>query len=307
MQKTIYPINYTPIKESLRDPFSCYANDLPRNLKHCLVHMYADDVQIYLGTTINSLDESVSKVNADLENVHIWASSNGLCLNPSKSKCLIIHGRTRKNTFDANVVINGQRIEIVHSAKNLGIMLNYNLTWSSHINSAVGATYGKLRSLWATQAFTPKRIRILLAKSVLMPSLLYGCELFSCCDSVSTKRLKLIFNNICRYVYGVRKYEHISPFSTKLYGVSFENLLKIRTLSLLQKVVFTKSPSYLFEKLSFARSNRGNILIPLRHRTLVSDWHFFIHSIRLWNNLPNHIQTTSNATHFRKLLFEHYS
>lgn len=195
----------------------------------------------------------------------------------------------------------------MQSVKNLGIVFNNTLTWSNHVNSVVGATYNRLRTLWSTQSFTPQRIRLLLAKSYLMPSLLYGCEMFSCCDSASRRRLNVIFNNICRYVYGIRKYDHISAHSTLLYGVSLDNLLKIRTLLLLHKIVYTESPPYLFDRLVFARSNRGKMIIPIRHRTLISDWQFFIHALRLWNTLPHSIQTTSNATHFGKLAFEVFS
>lgn len=287
--------------------FSCYVNDLPTQLEYCKIHMYADDVQIYLGAKLDSIDDAVREVNYDLQKIQDWASANGLCLNPLKSKCLVIHGRTRKHNFDVNIVLNGRQIKVVQSVKNLGIIFNNTLTWSNHINSIVGATYGKLRALWATQSFTPQRIRLLLAKSQLMPSLLYGCELFSCCDSVSKRRLNVIFNNICRYVYGVRKHDHITTFSTLLYGVTLDNLFKTRALLLLQKILYSKCPPYLFDRIRLTRSNRGNMLIPLRHGTLVSDWQYYIYTIRLWNSLPHSIQTTSNPTRFKKLLQDYFA
>lgn len=286
--------------------FSCYVNDLPKYLENCKIHMYADDVQMYIGTKICSIQDAVRKVNCDLKNVHDWAGANGLCLNPLKSKCLIIHGRTRKQKYDVNIILNGQKIEIVESAKNLGIIFNKTLTWSNHVSSIVGATYSKLRAFWSTQSFTPQRIRLLLAKTYIMPSLLYGCEVFSSCDSLSKRRLNIIFNNVCRYVYGIGRYDHISNYNLKLYGVSLENLFKIRVLLLLHKVIYEKSPPYLFDRLKFARSNRGNLLISLRHRKLVSDWQFYIHATRLWNTLPHYLQTISNATQFKKAIHNHF-
>lgn len=287
--------------------FSCYANDLPQRLVNCKLHMYADDVQIYLGTTFCSFEEAVSKVNYDLQIVHDWASANGLCINPRKSKCLVIHGRTRKYKFDTNISLNGQKIEIVDSVKNLGIIFNNTLTWSNHVNSVAGATYNKLRALWSTQAYTPQRIRLLLAKAYIMPTLFYGCEVYSSCDSRSSRRLNVVFNNICRYVYGIGKYEHISNFNTKLYGMPLDSLFKFRVLQLLHKIIYAKTPPYLFDRLRFTISNRGNMLVPLKHRTLVSDWQFYIHAIRLWNTLPHSVQTNSNATRFKRLLNDHIS
>lgn len=303
------PLNRGVPQGSILGPllFSCYVNDLPQYLKHCKIHMYADDVQIYMGTSTSSVQDAVQKMNYDLQSVHDWATANGLSLNPLKSKCLVIQGRTRKFTFDWNIVLNGQRIVVVDSAKNLGVIFNRTLTWSNHVGSIVGATYNKLRALWSTQSFTPQRIRILLVKTYIMPTLLYGCEIFSSCDALSRRRLNVVFNGICRYVYGVHKYDHISNYNTRIYGVSLDNLFKIRVLLLLHKIIYGKLPSYVFDRLKFTRSSRGCIIVPVRHRTLVSDWQFYVNAIRLWNALPHFIQNTSSAARFKTIIYEHFS
>lgn len=148
---------------------------------------------------------------------------------------------------------------------------------------------------------------MLIAKAYLMPSLLYGCEVFANCDSASRKKLNTLFNNICRYVYGVGKYDHISQFSIKLYGISLDNLFNVRMLLLLHKIIYSKLPPYLFQRLTFARSNRGNKLTTFRYKTLVSEWQFFINVMPLWNTLPHTIQNTSNIIQFKTLLFDHFS
>lgn len=210
-----------------------------------------------------------------------------------------------RQTFDFDITINGQVIQVVSSVKNLGVLFNESLTWNNHINSIVGSTYNKLRTLWTSQSFTPLKIRQLLAKTYLMPSLLYGCEVFSNCDSTSRRKLNTVFNNICRYVYGIGRYSHISQFSIQLYGISFDNLFKLKALVLLHKIVYLKQPPYLFHRLNFARSNRGNILIPLRYKSLISERQFFINVLPLWNSLTHSLQTTSNAMQFKVKLIEY--
>lgn len=211
-----------------------------------------------------------------------------------------------KQTFEPELFVNNQKIKIVKTAKNLGITFNHTLTWSDHILSATGKTYSMIRTLRHTQYFTPINIRLLLAKTYLMPNLLYGCELFANTDSTSLGKLNGAYNAVVRYVYGLRKYDHISSFTGKLYGVSFINLLNIRALILLHKIIYTHEPPYLFNRIIFTRSNRSQNLIPVRRRSLMSDWHFYVHSIYLWNQLPSSIQYTSNARKFKKLIFDHY-
>ena len=46
--------------------FSMYVNDLPQELSYCKVHMYADDVQLYLSSPTSTIMETVDKLNHDL-------------------------------------------------------------------------------------------------------------------------------------------------------------------------------------------------------------------------------------------------
>lgn len=286
--------------------FSIYANDLPQHLSHCSVHMYADDVQLHLSSPVSSIKENVEKLNFDLNNIHKWASQNGLCLNPQKSKCLLIHKKTVTPLIEDDIVIDNKKIDIVQTARNLGLVFNSNLTWSNHINTLVGQIYVKLRTLWSVQYFTPLNVRILLAKAYLIPSLTYGCELFSNCDCISERKLEVLYNNIIRYIHGLKRRDHISAYSRTLYGVTFGSFLKIRVLLFFHKLVYTGQPEYLFEKIRFARSARGKRIILPKFRCLVSEWQFFINAVRLWNALPHNQQTNNNAISFKKFLFNFF-
>jgi len=61
--------------------FSIYVNNLPSILSECEVHLYADDVQIYVSRPVTEIHA------CDIEK---WAKENGLGIIPKKSKCLVI-------------------------------------------------------------------------------------------------------------------------------------------------------------------------------------------------------------------------
>ncbi|XP_059219737.1 protein sidekick-2-like [Stomoxys calcitrans] len=110
-------------------------------------------------------------------------------------------GNSKRFTLrDLDVTINRQKIDIVSSAKNLGVIFNSSLTWSNHVNAIAGQTYAKLRTLWITHSYTPIEVRTLLAKMFLIPGLIYGCELFANCDSLSQRKLNVVFNSIIRHI-----------------------------------------------------------------------------------------------------------
>lgn len=269
--------------------------------------MYADDVQLYTSCKLENVDACILELNNDLANITNWALRNGLCLNPLKSKCMVISKKSINLSGMHKVKLNNVNIDFVETAKNLGIIFNRTLSWNSHINSTIGKVYGMLRTLWTTRFFTPTDIRMLLAKTYLLPTLLYGCEIFANCDSVYKHKLNIIYNNITRYIFGLKRRDHVSAFSKKIYNMTFENLLKFRTLILLHKILTTKQPLYLFNMLKFSRSNRAKNLVQIRHFSLTSERQFLIYSIRLWNLLPNNIQFLSNAFQFKNNLINYFS
>ena len=154
--------------------FTLYINDLPNCLLHSDVHIYADDVQVYMNCKKDLIDDCCAKLNEDLDRIYHWASSNGLYLNPTKSKGLIITQRNQNIVVDIPITLGNQNISIVESAKNLGIIFNKSLQWNTHINSVSGIIFSMLRTLYPLQHITPLNIRVLLAKTYLMPRLLYG-------------------------------------------------------------------------------------------------------------------------------------
>ena len=106
-------------------------------------------------------------------------------------------------------VIRGNKIGFVEWASNLGIIFNGRLTWSNHTNVIVGKVYVMFRNLWAVI----DSIRMQLAKTFLIPVILYGSEIFANCDTDDRRKLNLAYNNIARYVFIKERRDHISQFS----------------------------------------------------------------------------------------------
>lgn len=288
--------------------FCLYINDLPDILISSSFHMYADDVQLYNFCNIDDVPLCVERINKDLNRVYNWALANGLSINPLKSKYLLI-SKSRNNVVlgcNLSIKLGNSEIHSVPTASNLGITFNDRLTWSEHINLVVGRVYGMLRNLWIIKDSTPFNIRMLLAKTYLVPTLLYGCEIFANCSSDDQRKLKVVYNNIARYIFQKRRRDHISSYSYQIFHMRFEDLLRYKCLIFLHKIATSGQPAYIYEKISFARSNRGRKIIQVRHSTLVSERQFFIHTISLWNSLPNHIQKLDNAYVFKKELKKLY-
>ena len=266
--------------------------------------MYADDVQLYYSTSVVNVNLAVRLINEDLNAIFRWACANKLVLNPTKSKCLVVHTKTFSTENIEKLVINSTPIEYVDKAKNLGFTFNKTLSWNSHINEAISKTVFKLRSLWSTQHLIPAKIRMMIAKTYLVPTLLYGIEVFGNCDYESYQKLAVAFNNIARYVFAKRRSDHISSYADQIFGMPLKNYIQFKTLLFLHKILRTKEPSYLFDKILFAQSTRVNNIVPRRFFIQNSERQFFIFTVRLWNNLTNDLKRISSVQLFKNKLKE---
>ena len=112
--------------------FSVYINDLITVSKRLNFLMYADDTTIYFNLEDFDLLTRETDINRELEKVNIWLKLNKLSLNTQKTKLMLFH-RKQKHFDKISVVINGIEIEHVPSFNFLGIMLDENLSWKSHI------------------------------------------------------------------------------------------------------------------------------------------------------------------------------
>lgn len=285
--------------------FSMYVNELPELVKHCSVHMFADDVQLYLNCPLTNISSAIDKVNVDLEIIQQWALKHSLSLNPGKSKTLCIYKQQLDTSNFPPVKLGESVIEYVRTAKNLGLVFNENLSWNDHIATTVGKVYNGLRLLWCSQRSIPTATKMLLAKSLLLPVLTYCCEVFCNVDYNTKRKLNIIYNNLARYVFNKRRFDHISAYSKQITGLRFEDLITYRSLILLHGIIQSHQPDYLYNRLNFPNSQRTTVLIQPRFNCLQSERTFFVHVTRQWNSLPIQLRRITNAHTFKTDLFKY--
>ena len=95
--------------------------------------MFADDTNLTAsGDTITNIEV---KLNKDLENIHQWLLANKLTLNMDKTECMIAGSRQRINKIenDPDIRLGNDNIKRVKETKTLGIIIDDQLKWNTHI------------------------------------------------------------------------------------------------------------------------------------------------------------------------------
>ena len=113
--------------------FLLFINDLESLLKldsDCLLVLYADDTSIVVTGSI--LSKVIDRTNDILNLFYSWCSKNKLIVNLSKAQFLSFS--LRRQVPDFQLFMNGQHIKRVEECCFLGLRINSDMSWSSHID-----------------------------------------------------------------------------------------------------------------------------------------------------------------------------
>lgn len=284
--------------------FCCHINDLPSVLKHCSIQMYADDVQLYVGGVGPCVPNLVRLMNEDLARVSRWSTRNELLINPSKSKALFVQSRTRRaagTAFPAHrIVLDGLQIEWTETASNLGFPFQCDLEWDGLVSQQVGKVYASLRTLHSCASAAPVPVKLKLFKALILPHFLFADVFFVNTSVNAYNRLRVALNCCVRYVYGLRRTDHVSHLQKNLVGCPFENFYAHRSSVFLWRLLTSQNPSVLYGKLIQSRGRRlRNLVIPT-NRTVNYANSLFVRGVINWNALPPTVKHSTSEAIFVK-------
>ena len=129
--------------------FLIYINDLYLVSKKAFFILFADDSNIFLsGNDAHSL---ISEMNSELCKIDNWFKANKLSLNVKKSSYMMFIPRnlTHNNSLPT-VHIDHNTLEKVAVTKFLGVLIDDNLTWKTHISfvsNKIGKNIGIIRGI----------------------------------------------------------------------------------------------------------------------------------------------------------------
>ncbi|CAH2236861.1 jg27265, partial [Pararge aegeria aegeria] len=116
--------------------FAIFINTVSKQLSSSF-HLYADDLQVYIGSPSHSICEGIAEVNNELLSIYTWSNSYGLCVNPNKSQVIIIGSRQQlaKVNFSTllSVRFNSTDLVLSTTVKNLGPLIDTTLSWSPQV------------------------------------------------------------------------------------------------------------------------------------------------------------------------------
>jgi len=276
--------------------FILYINDLPSVIKYCKFHKYADDVQLYISFEVNDIDNAVAMLNFDIQSIVDYTLKHNLLMNAAKTMPIIIGTRRYLNQLHQpsvpKICVMRTLVDYCESVCNLGLFIDQTLCWDVHTMKVINRVFSTLAQIRRNVGCLPLNIRKLLVQSLIFPNFDYGAVVMVGMSSTLKSKLQRVQNACLRFVYGVRKADHITPYYIKSGWLKLEERRKLQLAILVLNVVKNQSPSYLFNNLVstssiHSRTSRQSKLclqVP-HHRTVIFKYSFTVYGAQLWNDL----------------------
>lgn len=290
-------VNYGVPQGSIMGPtlYSLYTADFHKVLKHCNYHFYADDTQLYYSFDVENLSEAKVKITQDVKALIEMAGKHFLKINFKKSSILVFGPRVAANLVRDNLTINidGNQLPVVMSAKNLGVSIDSDLSFSTHIKNLLKKSYFKLKLLYTHRHFFNCEIKKLLCDTLILSNFTYCCQVYGFCTTKFwLTKIQTMQNSCLRFIYSIRRRQHISHKLKTINWLNMQNRFHLQISVLIHKVLIEKKPSYLHRKIKFRTDvhnlnlrNKHLICCP-QHRLQVFKNSFTYLCFKIYNSIP---------------------
>ena len=167
-------------------------------------YQYADDLTLCVSGT-NILDIQ-SNLSADLRHIESWCLNNRLIINISKSKCMVICTRQKRISLLCDTLVlkvNNNLLENVDTQKVLGLIIDKNLSWKSHIDTLCLEISKLLGLMCRNKHFLPFNCRHLFYNSYILPRLDYCLPIWGKSSAIHLGKILLLQKRAIRIIFNV--------------------------------------------------------------------------------------------------------
>ena len=269
--------------------------DIDSDLKFSKASSFADDTRLYSAIKENN---QCAELQKDLLTIYEWANSNNMKFNSHKFQYVSFQSKSSATTNNTYLSPSNDILQPTNNVKDLGILMSSDCTFEEHINNVVKSCSRLVG--WVLRTFSTRVMytMITLFKSIILPRLEYGSQLWS-------PHLQHMINNIERVQRTFTKY------ITGMYDLSYEERLKALSLYSLQrrrdrymiiyiwKIIESLVPN-LQPKITLTSSTRRGRLcckenVPRGRQGTLMFNSFRWQAIRLFNSLPSSIRNISRV------------
>ena len=277
-----------------------------------LLHIFADDTQIYLSIKPDNVLVSTSRLEDCLRDIHQWMSFNFLKLNSDKTEVLMIGTYQQLAKFNISALnVAGVSVSLhQHPVRNLGVIFDENMTMEAHVSSVSRSAAFHTRNISRVRKYLTTKSTKTLVNSLVTSRIDYCNSLLSGVSGYLIKRLEQAQNCAARTI--LRMPKAVSPPLQELHWLPVKWRIDFKIAVMAYNSIMDTAPYYLTELLrpyvpsKSLRSGNACLLMVPRTTNGLGDRSFRVYGPKVWNKLPGHVRAAKDVVTFKKLLKTHY-
>ncbi len=281
--------------------FNCFINDLLIQLsRYCVPGNYADDNTI---CCINKNRHVMLNNLTTACNVAItWFLNNQMQANPEKFHFLVLSPFQKEANFQYVLDLPGTQLKSVTQAPLLGIIIDNQLKFNSHVSNIIKKCNFQLQTLKRLSKFMGAKAKLTIFRSFIASNFSYCCHIWYFCSlSLKTRLEKLQLRGL-RYVFN----DYDSSYDSLLVKAemdTIELLLQKTMLVEIYKCLNGIGATYLANLFGYGRastrSKGKNLQVPRVDSTLYGLHSIRYHGTQLWAALPLSCKTADSLASFK--------
>ena len=179
---------------------------------------YADNTQLYIAVKPSTPELAIDFLSTCIKAVFHWNTCNKLQTNRGKTEVLRLTSRFVKNpSLGPQFMVAGVPVDITSKTRNLGVIVDANLTLSSHINDLCKKAFFFINSIGRIRKYLPPDPVKRLVKALVISHLDYCNSLLYGLPSYELARLQRVQNTAARLIVGACQSDYMTPILRGLH------------------------------------------------------------------------------------------
>ena len=283
--------------------FLLYINDICNVSQILEVILFADDTNVFYSH--QDLHYLVNTMNKEMNKLSEWLKINKLTLNLEKTKYILFKPRQKRQYMPVDLFIDGTNINQVHETSFLGVVLDENITWKSHISYISSKISKSIGIILRSSFYLFKSSLKTLYYGLVYPYLQYCNIVWASTYQSNLNRIVILQKRIVRIISKVKFDSHTNPLYKELNILKFHDICKLQMGQFLFSWKNNSLPNYFNDMFTLnaqlpglKRRNVENFRIPYC-RTKLRKFSLRFQGPKRFNSLPVEVISVSTPSHFK--------
>jgi hypothetical protein len=275
-------------------------------------HFYADDMQGYSHGKPSDAHIIVSTIERCAADVSTWCASKRLQLNGNKTEVMWFGtpaGLRKIPPQAGSIHVDHSVVEPVSAVRDLGVIVDAELTMQEHVNRTAQTCFYHLRRLRSVRQQLGRDVTAQLVSALVLSRLDYCNAVLADLPASTLAPFQKVLHAAARLVLGLRPRDHVSSALKELHWLPIMQRIQYKLCLFVHKASIGQAPKYIIDlltanadvpsKSSLRSSDSGNYVLP-RTRTKLGHRAFSVAAPRAWNCLPTELKLQRSTTVFRR-------